>query len=123
MTRPSDGGHPRRGGQFQRRRGPEKHESPGGLLPPGIEPDSTLAQICGISAESFRLYAVWANLLSPGWMGAVAGADQSCMACDFSIADETCKFVFAFTNIALAPDMGSSLFLCRRTGVHARPSC
>lgn len=53
------------------------------------------------------------------WLeGAVAGGGLSlAMACDFSIADEACKFVFAFANIALAPDMGSSLFLCQRAGV------
>lgn len=53
------------------------------------------------------------------WMeGAVAGGGLSlAMACDFSIADEKSKLVFAFSNIGLAPDMGSSLLMCRRVGV------
>jgi len=52
------------------------------------------------------------------WMeGAVAGGGLSlAMACDFSIAEEGCKLVFAFANIGLAPDMGSSLLLTRRVG-------
>ncbi|MPM19959.1 1,2-epoxyphenylacetyl-CoA isomerase [bioreactor metagenome] len=50
--------------------------------------------------------------------GAVAGGGLGlAMACDFSIAEEGCKFVFAFSNIALAPDMGATLLLSRRVGV------
>jgi len=53
------------------------------------------------------------------WMeGAVAGGGLSlAMACDFSFAQEACKLVFAFVNIGLAPDMGSSLLLTRRVGM------
>ena len=49
--------------------------------------------------------------------GACAGGGLSiAMASDFSIADESCKMTFAFVNIGLAPDMGSSLMLMRRVG-------
>lgn len=53
------------------------------------------------------------------WLeGAVAGGGLSlAMACDFSIADEACKLVFAFVNIGLAPDMGSSLMMCQKAGI------
>lgn len=84
----------------------------------GIEPDSDV----GANMRNLgRIVQIVRRMGKPviAWLeGAVAGGGLSlAMACDFSIADETCKFVFAFTNIALAPDMGSSLFLCRRTGV------
>lgn len=47
--------------------------------------------------------------------GACAGGGLSlAMACDFSIADENGKMVFAFSGIGLAPDMGSSLMALRR---------
>lgn len=49
--------------------------------------------------------------------GACAGGGLSlAMACDFSIADADSKMTFAFVNIGLAPDMGSSLMLSRRVG-------
>lgn len=49
--------------------------------------------------------------------GACAGGGLSlAMACDFSIADADSKMTFAFVNVGLAPDMGSSLMLSRRVG-------
>ena len=48
--------------------------------------------------------------------GAVQEADESCMACDFAIAEENTKMSFAFSSIGLAPDMGSSVLLTRRVG-------
>lgn len=49
--------------------------------------------------------------------GACAGGGMSlAMACDFSIAAEDCKMTFAFVNVGLAPDMGSTLMLMRRVG-------
>lgn len=84
----------------------------------GIEPDSDVSKNM---RKLGRIVQIVRRMNKPviAWLeGAVAGGGLSlAMACDFSIADEACKFVFAFTNIALAPDMGSSLLLCRRTGV------
>ncbi len=53
------------------------------------------------------------------WMeGAVAGAGVSlAMACDFSIAQEDCKILFAFAGIGLMPDMGSTYLLSQRVGL------
>lgn len=49
--------------------------------------------------------------------GACAGGGMSlAMACDFSIASEDCKMTFAFVNVGLAPDMGSTLMLMQRVG-------
>lgn len=49
--------------------------------------------------------------------GACAGGGLSlAMACDFSVAEESCKMVFAFSGIGLAPDMGSSLIALNRLG-------
>jgi 2-(1,2-epoxy-1,2-dihydrophenyl)acetyl-CoA isomerase len=39
------------------------------------------------------------------------------MACDFSIADAEAKCAFAFSSVALAPDMGSSVLLASRVGM------
>ncbi len=68
-----------------------------------------------------RITTLVRNMDKPviAWMeGSVAGGGLSlAMACDFSIADESCKLVFAFANIGLAPDMGSSLLLTRRAGM------
>ncbi len=52
------------------------------------------------------------------WLeGSCAGGGLSlAMACDFSIAEESCKMVFAFAGIGLAPDMGSSLMALNRLG-------
>lgn len=52
------------------------------------------------------------------WLeGAVAGGGLSmALACDFSYAEETSKFVFAFVDIGFIPDMGSSLMLTRNVG-------
>lgn len=52
------------------------------------------------------------------WLeGAVAGGGVSlALACDFAIADENSKFVFAFVNIGFVPDMGSNLLLSRAVG-------
>jgi len=50
--------------------------------------------------------------------GVVAGGGVSlALASDFSIADESCRFAFAFANIGLAPDMGSSFLLAQKVGV------
>lgn len=38
------------------------------------------------------------------------------LACDFTVAQETAKFVFAFVNIGYVPDMGCSLLLARAVG-------
>lgn len=53
------------------------------------------------------------------WMeGAVAGAGASlAMACDFSVAQEDCKILFAFVGIGLMPDMGSTCLLTQRVGL------
>lgn len=49
--------------------------------------------------------------------GAVAGAGISiAMACDFAIADEGSKFVFAFVNIAYVPDGGLTYLLTKAIG-------
>lgn len=49
--------------------------------------------------------------------GACAGGGMSlAMASDFSISSEDAKMTFAFVNVGLAPDMGSSLMLTRRVG-------
>jgi len=68
-----------------------------------------------------RIVSLVRNMDKPviAWLeGAVAGGGLSlAMACDFSIADEACKLVFAFTKIGLAPDMGSSLLMTRRVGM------
>lgn len=52
------------------------------------------------------------------WLeGAVAGGGLSiALACDFSYAQLTAKFVFAFANIGFVPDMGSSLMLQKNVG-------
>lgn len=52
------------------------------------------------------------------WLeGAVAGAGVSlAMSCDFSIAEENAKLLFAFVNVGLMPDMGSTYMLTRRVG-------
>ena len=49
--------------------------------------------------------------------GAVAGAGMSiAMACDFSIADEAAKMVFAFVNIGFIPDGGAAYLVCQTVG-------
>lgn len=49
--------------------------------------------------------------------GAVAGVGLSiAMACDFSIADQKSKFVFAFVNIAYVPDGGLTYLLTKAVG-------
>ncbi len=49
--------------------------------------------------------------------GAVAGVGMSiAMACDFSIAEETAKMVFAFVNIGFIPDGGVSYMLSKAVG-------
>ena len=49
--------------------------------------------------------------------GAVAGVGMSiAMACDFSIAEETSKMVFAFVNIGFIPDGGAAYMLCQAVG-------
>ena len=49
--------------------------------------------------------------------GAVAGVGMSiAMACDFSIADEAAKMVFAFVNIGFIPDGGAAYMLCQAVG-------
>jgi len=49
--------------------------------------------------------------------GAVAGVGMSiAMACDFSIAEETSKMVFAFVNIGFIPDGGAAYMLSQLAG-------
>lgn len=49
--------------------------------------------------------------------GAVAGVGMSmAMACDFSIAEETAKMVFAFVNIGFVPDGGITYTLSKTVG-------
>ena len=49
--------------------------------------------------------------------GAVAGVGMSiAMACDFSIAEETSKMVFAFVNIGFIPDGGAAYMLSQAVG-------
>lgn len=49
--------------------------------------------------------------------GAVAGVGMSmAMACDFSIAEETTKMVFAFVNIGFVPDGGVAYMLSKAVG-------
>ena len=49
--------------------------------------------------------------------GAVAGVGMSmAMACDFSIAEETAKMVFAFVNIGFVPDGGVAYMLSKAVG-------
>mgnify|MGYP000902535732 FL=1 len=49
--------------------------------------------------------------------GAVAGVGMSmAMACDFSIAEETAKMVFAFVNIGFVPDGGSTYLVSKAVG-------
>lgn len=49
--------------------------------------------------------------------GAAAGGGMSlALACDFSLAEEGTKMVFAFSGVALAPDMGSSVMAPGRIG-------
>ncbi|MBM6869301.1 enoyl-CoA hydratase/isomerase family protein [Pseudoflavonifractor phocaeensis] len=49
--------------------------------------------------------------------GAAAGGGMSlALACDFSLAEEEAKMVFAFAGIALAPDMGASVMAPPRIG-------
>lgn len=49
--------------------------------------------------------------------GAVAGSGISvALACDFSIADEASKFVFAFVNICYVPDGGLTYLLTQSIG-------
>ena len=49
--------------------------------------------------------------------GAVAGVGMSiAMACDFSIAEETAKMVFAFVNIGFVPDGGITYTLSKAVG-------
>lgn len=49
--------------------------------------------------------------------GAAAGGGMSlALACDFSLADVSAKMVFAFSGIALAPDMGASVMAPPRMG-------
>lgn len=49
--------------------------------------------------------------------GAVAGVGMSmAMACDFSIAEETAKMVFAFVNIGFVPDGGVAYMLSKTVG-------
>lgn len=49
--------------------------------------------------------------------GAVAGVGMSmAMACDFSIAEETAKMVFAFVNIGFIPDGGVVYMLTKAVG-------
>lgn len=49
--------------------------------------------------------------------GAVAGVGMSiAMACDFSIAEETAKMVFAFVNIGFVADGGSAYMLSKLVG-------
>ncbi|PWM54488.1 MAG: enoyl-CoA hydratase [Bacillota bacterium] len=49
--------------------------------------------------------------------GAAAGGGMSlALACDFSLAAENAKMVFAFSGIALAPDMGASVMAPVRIG-------
>ena len=49
--------------------------------------------------------------------GAAAGFGMSIiMACDFAIADEASKMVFAFVNIGFVPDGGAAYMLCQLAG-------
>ena len=49
--------------------------------------------------------------------GAVAGVGMSiAMACDFSIAEEAAKMVFAFVNIGFVPDGGAAYMLSKAVG-------
>ena len=49
--------------------------------------------------------------------GAAAGGGMSlALACDFSLAEASAKMVFAFSGIALAPDMGASVMAPPRIG-------
>lgn len=49
--------------------------------------------------------------------GAVAGVGMSiAMACDFSIAEENAKMVFAFVNIGFVPDGGAAYLLSKAVG-------
>lgn len=49
--------------------------------------------------------------------GAAAGGGMSlALACDFSLAEVSAKMVFAFSGIALAPDMGASVMAPPRVG-------
>ncbi len=83
----------------------------------GLQPETQTR----VNMESFnRLILTVRQLEKPviSWIeGACAGGGLSlAMASDFSIADAGCKMTFAFVNIGLAPDMGSSLMLSRRVG-------
>lgn len=50
--------------------------------------------------------------------GAVAGAGVNfALACDFRVAAENTKFIQAFVNIGLVPDMGGTFLLTRLIGV------
>ena len=49
--------------------------------------------------------------------GAAAGGGMSvALACDFALAEQSAKMVFAFSGIALAPDMGASILAPLRIG-------
>lgn len=49
--------------------------------------------------------------------GAAAGGGMSlALACDFALAEQSAKMVFAFSGIALAPDMGASVLAPSRIG-------
>ena len=49
--------------------------------------------------------------------GSAAGGGMSlALACDFSLAENSSKMVFAFSGIALAPDMGASVLAPSRIG-------
>ena len=49
--------------------------------------------------------------------GAAAGGGMSlALACDFALAEEDTKMVFAFSGVALAPDMGASVMAPPRLG-------
>ena len=60
------------------------------------------------------------NLSKPviAWIeGAAAGGGMSlALACDFALAEEDAKMVFAFSGVALAPDMGASVMAPPRLG-------
>lgn len=73
----------------------------------------------GVRAEGeFIMRLKTINKPTIAWIeGAVAGAGISIsMACDFSIADEASKFVFAFVNICYVPDGGLIYLLSRAVG-------